>query len=93
MRCDSLLTITIFVCAVGFFSMGLALLGCASSAGKPIPEKEMAIYEAESRIRLYERYDRENNTNYNEERIKALNAQIQALKKAIAEEKKNGQGK
>lgn len=93
MRCDFLLTLTIFVCGFGFFSMGLVLLGCASPYGKLIPEKEMAIYDAESKIRLYERYDKENNTDYNAERIKALNAQIQGLKKAIAEEKKNGQGK
>lgn len=48
----------------------------------------MAIYRAESRIRLLEHYDKE----YNKDEIKSLEAQIAGLRRAIEEEKKKPKG-
>lgn len=74
------------LCGVALISLVCA--GCASKYGRPIPEKEMAIYRAESRIRLLEHYDKE----YNKDEIKRLEAQIAGLRRAIEEDKKKPKG-
>lgn len=78
------------LCGVALISLVCA--GCASKYGRLIPAKEMAMYNAESRIRLLEHYDKENKTNFNESEIAALKQQVAALKKAIEEDKKKPKG-
>lgn len=82
-RCDSHLMLLAAACFFGSLSILLSAVGCSSPYGKLIPAKEMAIYNAESRIRLLKHYDPE----YNKEEIKKLEATIAGLKAAIKKEK------